>query len=278
MPEQSRTSFTAGFASRAIVDVYTSLLVPRLFAPWAELLVNRLGLASGASVLDIACGPGTVSRVLARRVGPAGHVLGADYSEAMIAIARGHDAALGSAPIDYRVAPASSLPAEDSSLDAVTCQQGLQFFPDAQVALDEMARVLRPGGRVAIACWAPIDRCTPWNAMHRALGGVLPPERLDVIGAPFSWPGEDRLRDGLRAAGFGDITITRETSDIVFEGGASHLATLIGATPLAADVAALDGDSRRRFEENTAREVEAMLDASGAAHGRMESLLAIARL
>jgi hypothetical protein len=64
----------------------------------------------------------------------------------------------------------------------------------------------------------------------------------------------------------------------VFEGGASHLATLIGATPLAADVAALDGDSRRRFEENTAREVEPMLDASGAAHGRMESLLAIARL
>ncbi|REE95702.1 ubiquinone/menaquinone biosynthesis C-methylase UbiE [Thermomonospora umbrina] len=99
-------------------------------------------------VLDVACGPGNVTRALAEGVGPGGLVVGLDASATMLAQAVGDpDAA---APIGYVRGNAVGLPFQDGVFDAVCCFGGLYLFDDPWAALDGMTRVLRPGGRLAI--------------------------------------------------------------------------------------------------------------------------------
>ncbi|HVW32086.1 MAG TPA: methyltransferase domain-containing protein, partial [Acidimicrobiia bacterium] len=81
--------WSANFASASqdAMTIYDEILRPRLFDPWAEVLLDAVGVGPGAAVLDVACGPGTVARRAARRAGPGGTVTGCDLSPAMLAVA-----------------------------------------------------------------------------------------------------------------------------------------------------------------------------------------------
>src|SRR5947208_16889365 len=105
------TDWSANFASAGLdaMTAYDEILVPRLFDPWAEVLLDEVGVASGASVLDVACGPGTVARRAAARVGPSGHVTGCDLSPAMLAVAAAKPPVDGGAQITYVECPADGL-------------------------------------------------------------------------------------------------------------------------------------------------------------------------
>jgi ubiquinone/menaquinone biosynthesis C-methylase UbiE len=138
------------------MSFYDEILVPRWFEPWARLLLDKLAPEPGQTVLDVACGPGTVTRLAAQRVGPKGHVTGCDFSPAMLELAHSKSSIDASAPIDYLECPANALGVPDDAFDLVTCQQGLQFFPNRDAALAEMRRVLRPGGKLGIAVWCAI--------------------------------------------------------------------------------------------------------------------------
>ena len=108
------------------MDAYESSLVEPLFVPWAEHLIDRVGVRQGDAVLDVACGPGTVSQIAARRVGATGSVVGCDLSEEMLSIATATGAARG-VSIDYQHCSAEALSVDDGSFDVALCQQGLQF-------------------------------------------------------------------------------------------------------------------------------------------------------
>src|SRR5438445_5063041 len=138
---------TSCFSVTSVADAYNDIYVPRIFIPWGELIGETAAPRLGESLLDVATGPGTVARVAAGRLGPSGRVVGTDLSGAMIELARRQPAPDG-APIEYLVAPADPLPVADASFDIVTCQQGLQFFPDSPAAVSEMFRTLNPGGRL----------------------------------------------------------------------------------------------------------------------------------
>src|ERR1700737_5157987 len=139
------------FSFGIVAATYDELYLPRIFIPWARLLLERTALRPAEAVLDVATGPGTVARLAAEQVGSQGRVLGADFSEAMIAIARAKPQPAGAATIEYLVSPAAPLAVDDGAFDVVTCQQGLQFFPDRPAAIREMNRALKPGGRAAAA-------------------------------------------------------------------------------------------------------------------------------
>ncbi len=96
-------SWGARFAAAALapMTVYDDILVPRMFGPWANVLLDELAVAPGEAVLDVATGPGTVARLAASRVGPRGRVVGCDFSPAMLAIARGKPPMPGAAPVSY---------------------------------------------------------------------------------------------------------------------------------------------------------------------------------
>lgn len=135
-----------------------------------ELRIARLLLALGPGdrVLDVACGPGNFTRAFAATVGPEGLVVGLDASETMLARAVA-DSAEGS--IAYVRADAEAMPFVDGAFDAVCCFAGLNLFSDPYRSLDEMRRVLAPGGRIAIFTSCGLESA-PGRAVSAAIGAT----------------------------------------------------------------------------------------------------------
>ena len=159
-------------------EIYEQSLVSAIFAPFAEGLVALAAPPSGARVLDVACGTGVVTRAAAQRVGTTGRVVGLDLSAAMLAVARVVPSEPG-AIIEWHEGNALALPFPDQTFDLVTCQQGVQFFPDRAAGLREMHRVLASGGRVALSIWGPLQRSPGFTILADALARHVAPGLLD---------------------------------------------------------------------------------------------------
>jgi ubiquinone/menaquinone biosynthesis C-methylase UbiE len=229
-----------GSASVAAMEVYDEVFVSRLFTPWGDVLLGELALRPGESVLDVACGPGSVTRMAAHRVGRQGRLLGCDLSAAMLAIGRAKPGLSDAAPIEYVEAPADALPVASESFDVAVCQQGLQFFPDRSAALAEVHRTLRPGGRVGIAVWTAIEDSPVFAAMYEALREATGDELAERYRAgPWGLPEAHELHDLVTAAGFEGVLVNRHTVDVVFEGGPAQFASTLAASGIAAEVEAL---------------------------------------
>jgi len=111
----------------------------------------RLGpLRAGERVVDVGCGAGIDSLIAARMVGDRGHVVGVDMTPAMLARARASAAATGAANVEFREGYAEALPVDDAWADVVISNGVLNLFADKLAGLQEMARVLRPGGRLQV--------------------------------------------------------------------------------------------------------------------------------
>jgi ubiquinone/menaquinone biosynthesis C-methylase UbiE len=130
-------------------EMYERWLVGPLFRPFAESIIRDLDLSRDESIIDIACGTGIVARLAKARVGDGGHVVGVDISSDMLSVAR------KVAPeIEFREGSAEVLPLGDAErFDVVVCHQGLQFFRDKAAAAAQMRRVLKKGGKLAVATW-----------------------------------------------------------------------------------------------------------------------------
>jgi SAM-dependent methyltransferase len=138
---------------------YEEFFVPALFGEWAPRVAAAVRIRTGDHVLDVACGTGVLAREAASQVGPSGFVAGVDTSAGMLAVAR------TVAPrIEWREDKAEALPYPDQRFDAVVSQFGLMFFSDRRRALTEMQRVLKRGGRLAVAVWASLDSSPAYAA------------------------------------------------------------------------------------------------------------------
>lgn len=269
--------FTASFSAPGVADAYDDVLVPRLFAPCAVVLLARLGLTPGETLLDVACGTGIVARLAASVLSPAGRVIGRDLNEPMLERGRTYQLPPDSAPVELGVAPAAALDLPDGSVDAVTCQHGLQFFPDPVAALAEAHRVVRPGGRVGVAVWRGIEECPLWAALEVALTEPFGAARAAGIRAPFTWPGAEALTAAMSAGGFSDPLVSTHTMVMHFEHGVRHALRALDATPFAADVAALDGPTRERMAHTAARVLGAPAGLDAAVNIPARTLVATAR-
>src|ERR1700679_593972 len=110
MASDSSNDRSAAFAAASVPGNYEQRLAPVVFKPWAEVLIDTVGLTAGDHVLDVASGTGVVARVAARRVGPAGHVVASDVSEAMLAHAATRPIPPDAAPITQAQSSADDLP------------------------------------------------------------------------------------------------------------------------------------------------------------------------
>src|SRR3989440_10264273 len=227
------------FTNPSVPKAYEEFFVPRLFEPWAALLLDEAKLKKGQAIIDVATGPGTVARLAAPRLGPKGRIVATDISRPMLDIARAKRALAGAAPIEYVESPAAPLAAPTGAFDVVLCQQGLQFFPDRPAALREMRRVLKPGGRAAIAVWVELDRNQIFAAFHAALRVTAPAALAELITAPFSWPSGAALKSAAEDAGFRDVRLSTRSLPMVLEGGVEQAVRAFAATPTSPGVAAL---------------------------------------
>jgi ubiquinone/menaquinone biosynthesis C-methylase UbiE len=242
--------WSANFASASLdsMAVYDQVLRPRLFDPWAEVLLDEVGVAPGASVLDVACGPGSVARRAAVRVGSSGHVTGCDLSPAMLAVASAKPPVEGGAEITYVECPADALKVPDGAFDVAVCQQGLQFFPDRTAALAEIRRALKPDGRAGIAVWTPIEEHPIFDAMARGLDAVLGQAVGDAYrGGPFGFTDPGEIAGLFADAGFTDVRVTRHALVVDFEGGPAQLASSLAVASVGPKIAALDKAGRTDF-------------------------------
>ncbi len=130
-------------------DVMNSVMTAGLHHHWRRRAVDLAQVGPGDRVLDVATGTGDLALELARRVGPQGAVVASDFSEEMLARARTKAAASG-AHVTFEWANALELPYDDGSFDAATVGFGARNFSDLAQGLREMARVVRPGGRVVV--------------------------------------------------------------------------------------------------------------------------------
>jgi ubiquinone/menaquinone biosynthesis C-methylase UbiE len=263
------------FDNVSVPKAYDEFFVPRLFEPWAELLLDEIDLQPGEAVLDVATGPGTVARLAAARVGSQGRVVAADISPQMLDVARAKPALTGAAPIEYLQSPAAPLAVPPGTFNAVLCQQGLQFFPDRPSALQEMRRVLKPNGRAAIAVWTELERNQIFAAYHAALRATVPAELASLMTAPFSWPSGAALQDAAKQAGFRDIRLLTRTLPMVLEGGVEQAVRSFSATPVSPGVAALPQDVQEAFFAAVRREMAA-LENDGKVIGEMTSNIIVA--
>jgi demethylmenaquinone methyltransferase/2-methoxy-6-polyprenyl-1,4-benzoquinol methylase len=130
-------------------DAMNSVMTAGLHHRWRERAADRAGLSEGDSALDVCCGTGDLALELAGRVGPRGRVVGCDFSEPMLDLARAKAEQRGAA-VRFEFADALRLPYDHRSFDAVTVGFGVRNLADLDRGLGEMARVLRPGGRLVI--------------------------------------------------------------------------------------------------------------------------------
>ena len=125
---------------------YEALFVPAVFEPWTRHLIDGAGVEKGAHVLDIACGSGVLARHVLSHSGLLGRTVGIDPAPGMIAAAREVEPS-----IEWVLGSAEGLEFDDDIFDCIVTQFGMMFFEDRHAASSEMFRVLKPGGRLAIA-------------------------------------------------------------------------------------------------------------------------------
>jgi SAM-dependent methyltransferase len=190
---------------------YEEFFVPALFQEWAPRVVAAAQVQSGQRVLDVACGTGVLAREAALRVGTAGAVFGLDPNPGMLTVAR------RLAPtIEWREGAAEALPFPDRSFDAVMSQFGLMFFVDRRKALNEMVRVLVPGGHLAVAVWDSLANTPAYAAEVALLERMAGHRAADALQAPFVLGDKEELFKLFSSVDVAALTITNHHGKAVF--------------------------------------------------------------
>ena len=206
--------------SRSPAEVYDSLFVPALFQQWPPRVLDAAAVTSAQQVLDVASGTGVLACAAEARVGAAGRVVGLDPNEEMLAVARHKQAS-----VEWRSGRAEALPFADSTFDAVVSQFGLMFFEDRSQALREMLRVLRPGGRLALAVCDALDHSPGYAVLAELLHRLFGEPVAQAFRAPFACGDADQLRATCVAAGVPDAQVRRHDGRVRFASIESLVAT-----------------------------------------------------
>ena len=209
-------------------EVYESCFVPAIFGGWAGPVADAAGIRAGDEVLDVGCGTGVLAREALRRVGQEGKVVGLDLNEGMLAVA-----ARTEPEIEWRQGDAASLPFEDVSFDVAVSQFALMYFPDRVASLREMWRALAPGGRLAIAAWAPIDRARGYQILVDIAVRQCGREAADVLAAPFVLGNQAELAKLLDNSGISGANITLHEGSIRFPSVQEFIRIEVIGSPLA---------------------------------------------
>jgi ubiquinone/menaquinone biosynthesis C-methylase UbiE len=191
-------------AVRSPAEVYDEFFVPALFQQWGGLVADAAGARPGERVLDVACGTGVLACAADERVGAGGAVVGLDPNEEMLAVARRKNAR-----IEWKTGRAESLPFPDARFDRVVSQFGFMFFGDRPAALREMMRVLRPGGRLAVAVCDALDHSPGYAVLAELLHRLFGHEIADAFRAPFATGDPKQLLSICAAAGIQSAQIVR---------------------------------------------------------------------
>ena len=222
-------------------QLYEQFMVPRSTGPLAEQMLEHVSVEDGDRVLDVACGTGIVTRLVAERFGNIGSIVGMDLNAGMLDVARANTPTTD-IPIEWQQGDLCALPFPDSSFNVVLCNQGMQFVPAKSVALGEIRRVLVSGGRLVFTVWSEV---LPYQA---ALADALRRHVSDASAvsllAAYTLSDVETIQNLLDAAGFDDIKIQELVITRREPSSADSVLEFVARLPIARDVAAVSEEAR----------------------------------
>ena len=172
--------------------------------PVSAWMIDALDLQPGQRLLELAAGTGDTGLLAAELIEPGGELISSDFSPEMLQVAQRRAEELSVRNVRFKqIDAATSIDVEAGTIDGVLCRWGYMLMADAENALRETRRVLRPGGRLALAAWAGPDH-NPWSALparELVSRGLLEPPDPDAPGQ-FAWARPGLIAEHLDAAGF----------------------------------------------------------------------------
>lgn len=200
-----------------------------LLLPVLNGVINRSGLKNGEVVVDVGCGTGASTVQIAEIVGPTGHVLGVDISQPMLARAEARTKDRGN--VSFMLADATDHRFDEGCFHHLMSRFGVMFFADPVAAFTNMAKALRPNGKVTFAAWGQIPENPFFTAAAQVAREVIgaPPKTDPDLPGPFAFRDPDRVIGILRQAGLTDPACDTASVDLTPSGSADQFATLLAS-------------------------------------------------
>jgi ubiquinone/menaquinone biosynthesis C-methylase UbiE len=256
--------------SGSIPHIYETLMVPMIFAPYAQDLAARIKALAPRHVLETAAGTGVVTRALVAQLPDDTSITATDLNEPMLLQAQ---SALPGLRVKWRQADALALPFDSASFEVVACQFGAMFFPDRVKGFAEARRVLTPGGRFVFNVWDRIETNAFADVVTLALATIFasdPPRFL--ARTPHGYHDRDLIKSDLERAGFTEIAIESVEHISPAPSPREPAVAYCQGTPLRSEIEARGAPGLEAATDATA-DALAQRFGNGAIEGRIRALV-----
>lgn len=221
----------------AIADGFDEYVTP-LNIGYGDDALDRVGVREGTRFLEVAAGTGSLAIPAARR---GARVLATDLSPRMVARLADRARAEGLVDVEARVMDGCGLDLADGTFDVAASQNGVSLFPELTRGLAEMVRVTKPGGRIMIVAFGPLERAEFITFFLAAVRAVVPGFTglpADPPPLPFQVADTEVLRQRLAEAGLTDVRVETTAWDMPFRSGAHFWQTMLASNPIAGSLTA----------------------------------------
>lgn len=188
--------------SGSIAENYEKYRAPMFFTPTAKNMVSRLS-ENLSSILEIAAGTGQVTRLLKEKY-PEARIVSSDINSDMLSVAK---SIVGEKGIEWAIVNAEEIPFDANTFDSVVCQFGVMFIPDKQKSVNEVYRVLKPGGRFIFSTWDKIENQRIAGLANEIITSFFKDDPPQFFKIPFSMSDPREMDTLMRNAGFKDISV-----------------------------------------------------------------------
>jgi ubiquinone/menaquinone biosynthesis C-methylase UbiE len=231
----------------------------KIIGTFTDELIQAGAPQDGDRVLDVACGTGLVATRVRLASQKLCTVAGIDINEGMLRVARNNS------EVEWHQGSATAMPFSDGSFDLVLCQQGLQYVPDRPAAVREMARVLVPGGRLAVSVWGAYERQPFHVALIEEIGQYMGADAKAAFDLAFSLNTAVELRQLAAEAGLTGIHVRFTHRTMRHAAPAELVAGFTATTPVAGQFLAMSEDRQRAFVGSVLERLSGDMDDGGLA-------------